>query len=128
MSLNSYTLKKRYERNVYSNSKFRLWKYDIPCDSEEKIMAEVSGHTSEKVCYKTFSWYKLNLTYDTPQGQDFTKSYQCFPWWKLSLVHGNQHSKSTKNKNSEIRWNPRWKGAENSWLEQVKRLRNRVDK
>ena len=38
--------------------------------------------------------------------------------------------KSTKknNRNSETKWNPKWKATENSRLKPVKRQRNRVSK
>ena len=36
-------------RNIYSNLKFRVWIHEIPCASEEIILAEVSGHLSEHV-------------------------------------------------------------------------------
>ena len=73
-------------KNIYSNLKFRVWKYDIPCASEKIIMAEVGGHTSK--CYKGFSWCKLSLIH----GQDFNESYRYSLRWKFSLIQDNQRS------------------------------------
>ena len=120
MWLNSDKLKKRYMRIFYCNLKFHVWKYDMSCASEKIIMVEVSGQTSG--CY-VFRDVNSIL---------FTAHPMTVIWLNvLNVFHGEKsalftvtsiHSipKSTKNRNSETKWNPRRKATENSTLKQVK--------
>ena len=104
--------------NVYFNLKLRIWKHDMPCALKKIMMAEVSGaYKPACECYKCFSWYKLNLLHNEPHAPDFNKFINVLHGENLALFTVTSFQslqKSTGNRNSEIRWNPRWKATKNS--------------
>ena len=97
-----------HRRNVSCNLKFCLSKHDMACASRKTIMADVSGHTSEHVnlvnIFLDVTSYSmagiLLKVINVFRGEDSAL---------FTVTRIRSILKSTKNRNSETRWNPRWK-------------------
>ena len=101
----------------YSNLKFCVLKHDIACASEEIIIAEVGGHTSE---HDAFHDVNSILYTAYPLAGILLKVIKVFCSENLAVftvISIHCIRKSTKNRNSD----PKWKATENSRLKQVKR-------
>ena len=99
----------------------------MPYVLEEIIIAEVGRHTSEHDFFQDLNsiLYTANLMNGTLLKVIDVFCNENLALFTVTSIHGIQ--KSTKNRNTKIGWNPKWKATENSRLKLVKRQRNRVD-